>query len=81
MYICDSGYITFNGGIITWWLLPQATIDTAGSPQCYYLLETFIWWGAGGMFLPPLVWKNLVTFWSCTFDFSNIPLKLFYAKY
>ena len=32
--------------------------------------------GGGGMFLPPLVCKNLVTFWSCTFDFSNIPLKL-----
>lgn len=47
MYICDAGYITFNGGIVTWWLLPQATIDIAGSPQCYYLLETFIWWGAG----------------------------------
>jgi len=31
----------------------------------------------GGTCLCTLVWKNLVTFWSYTFDFSKIPLKLF----
>lgn len=31
---CSSD-ITLSGGIVTWWLLSQAAIDTAGSPQSY----------------------------------------------